>query len=697
MSYNISRAGRCTSLTHTFLADFKQHPQGGYSRAGRTPFSRRGTAGTHSQSSTQAAAEPEARTKSAAPESKSTFNFVPAEEQDIPLPEGFAAAFGSSERSAPATSASSHSTFGCQPASDARFDGKVEEQEIPLPEGFAARFGSSGKSAPFTGASSRTTFDFQAPPQAQSSRNVEEQAIPLPQGFAARFAPSSGSSAAGTPFAAATSGVKRSPFSFVATPQASASTVGSTPASQGVDAPMANTFPWTASPSTAPASQQSSFKAGSDQAASHKTEAADQSSLPLPREFAAVFGASRAAADTPLAGASSCARHSTLHTQAAPSAKGTKAPGSQQKSASAAFGVSTTSAGTGHAGAPGMEPSRNDSNAAVKEKVVNGPFVFNLTAAAGHVPAEPPQTANEQAAPTAGKAAAATAQAADSVPSSAVSSAASGLAAAAAVTAATTAAAAAGDSSAATGNSPAAGSIPPAAGGNPSAVSGTPPAAGGEPPVASGIPFTASAQPPTTSGHRQPMDGTAAEEQARSFGAASFGRPTFDNAAPTDQHSSASSSGSQVAPSLRDAEPSLLSMPFGTSVGSAPLQGGFPTANPFLVPQSTPSRGGNLFSLADASSGQAGRPFAFGQQTPVVADAAQHEPPPFGFGQEVHIDIEPGALRETEQSVQSAWQQAGTEHPFVGFDNPAAAASSTSRARSAQTRLHSKPKHYGRK
>ena len=665
------------------LAGFCQHPPGGYSRAGGRPFSRRGTAGTHSRSSTQAPSEPESHTDSAAPESKSTFNFVPAEEQDIPLPEGFAAAFGPSERSAPATSASSRTTFGCQPSPHAHSDGKVENQAIPFPEGFAARFGSLGKSAPSTGSSSSTTFNFQAPPQAQSSSNVQEQAVPLPQGFAAGFSPSSRSSAAGSPFAAATSSVNSRPFSFMASPQASASTVGSSPASQGVDAPMAPTFPWTAPPSIVPASQQSSFKAGSQQAASSETKAADQSSLPLPREFAAVFGTPRAAAETPLDGASPSARHSTPHTQAVPAANGTKASGSQQNSASAAFGISTTSGGTGHAGKPGMEPSGNSFSAAVKEKVADGPFVFNLTAAAGHVPAEHPQTASHQAAPTAGKIAAATTEAADAVPSSTASSAASGLAAPApAVTPAIVAAA---------GGSPAASSKSPAAGANPSAVKGTPPAAGGDPPVTSSTPLVANDVPPTASGHPQPVDNTAAEDQVPAFGAAGFGRPTADDRAPTDQHSSAFSFGSQAAPIMHDAEPSLLRMPVGTSEGSAPSQGGFPAANPFLGLQSTPP---HAASLPHASSDQAARPFAFGQQTP---DAAQHEPQPFGFGQEVRTAVEPGASSGGEQSVKSSGQQAGTGHAFVGFDSQAAAASSTARARSAQVRSHNKPKHCGRK
>ena len=42
MTFDVTWAARCTSFTQTCLAGFTQHPQGGYSRAGRRPFSRRG-------------------------------------------------------------------------------------------------------------------------------------------------------------------------------------------------------------------------------------------------------------------------------------------------------------------------------------------------------------------------------------------------------------------------------------------------------------------------------------------------------------------------------------------------------------------------------------------------------------------------------------------------------------------------------
>ena len=402
------------------------------------------------------------------------------------------------------------------------------------------------------------------------------------------------------------------------------------------------TFPCTSPPRTAPASQQSSFQAGSEQepssqAASSRTKPADQPSGLLPQAFAAVFGAARAAGDAPSGGALPCARHSTPSRQAAPTDNGTKLPDNSQNLAAAAFGGKTTTGGTGLFGASGMKPSGDDFSAAIKDKRADGPFVFNLTAAAGHEPTEPLQTASDKAAPTVGIAA-------DGVTSITDPSAASGFA---------------------TGPAPAAASR------NPPAASGTPSAADGALAAASS--------------RLQPTEGVAAEHGTPQ--GAGFGRPTPDSAATdaADQRGSAFTFGSQ-APTRHSAEPSLFGDTLSTSHSSAPTQGGFPLANPFLVS-----------GFPSVSSGEAATAFAFSQQKPVSANAAQHVPQLFSFGQGVSSVTEPGASCAGEQHAEAAGQQADAGQSIFGFDAQAAAASSPAGAISAQSRSHSKPKHHARK
>ena len=337
-----------------------------------------------------------------------------------------------------------------------------------------------------------------------------------------------------------------------------------------------------------------------------KPKPADRPSSSLPQAFAAVFGTSKAAADAPLAGASPCARHSTPFGQAASPDNGTQVSDGAQNLAAAAFGRKTTTGGAGLFGATGMKLSGNDFSAAVKAKGAGGPFVFNLTAAAGHEPAESVQTASDRAAPRAGTAA-------DGV----------------------TDPLAAGGLASATGPAPAAASTrPPAGSNNPSAASQTPPAA--------------SSAPAAASSNLQPTQGAAAEQGAPASGAAGFAHPRHFGAAAeaAAQRGSAFTFGSQAPTthsaesSLLGAESSLFGAPLSTSQGSAPELGRFPSSNPLLAPPSTP----NLFGFPNASTGQAAKPFAFSQQRPMSAGASQQVPQPFSFGHRVSSAAEPGTL-----------------------------------------------------